>query len=289
MLSGRTCSRSARRAAVVRPLGPLGLGVVCALIGTAAQAQGLARLRRAREAAPRAGNRRSADRQGHHDRRPPRRQTRATLRPRASRKTSSPPDNSAGERQKIVKAGTDERVEAPGEAQRTGAKEMREEVQQAEANLRRWKRKPASFERIQQSTDTNEILRLRAEQEGLTSRSKKPRSSSGTVRKELQDSEMRRARPKPPGWVRPRVRFPRPGRDRRRAGGRGQGLAARHALQDARVPRLQRRRLWRRVRSAPKAPDLAVLVVLTDCDCPRAADSRLQAAREADSQMPAGS
>jgi hypothetical protein len=47
--------------------------------------------------------------------------------------------------------------------------------------------------------------------------------------------------------------------------------------------------LWRRVRSAPKAPDLAVLVVLTDCDCPRAADSRLQAAREADSQMPAGS
>ena len=186
-------------------VGHLGLACACAFAGSLAHAQGLG------EAAAREKQRREQEQK--------KRGTAKVITTDELTKAGSsdgpsgglaqdqqrPQDISAGERQKAIKEGTDEVVDVPGEAQwRQRAKEAKEEVQQAQANVRTLEEKASElFGRIQASTDTNEILRLRAEQENLTKQVEEAKIILGTTRKELRDfeDEARKAGV-PPGWVR---------------------------------------------------------------------------------------
>jgi len=189
----------------VKLLGHLGLACACALAGSLAHAQGLG------EAAAREKQRREQEQK--------KRGTAKVITTDELSKTGTsdgssadlaqnqqrPTDNSAAERQRVIKEGTDEVVEAPGEAQwRQRAKEAKEELRQAEENLRALEEKASQlFGRIQASTDTNELLRLRAEQQDLTKQVEDAKIMLATNRKEQQDlaDEARRAGV-PPGWVR---------------------------------------------------------------------------------------
>jgi hypothetical protein len=116
------------------------------------------------------------------------------------------PERSTTEQSRTIKEGTDEVVdETPKEAEwRQRAKDAKEELQQAEAQLRKLEEKASQlFGQIQASTDTNELLRLRAEQQGLTKQVEEAKAVLASCRKEMGDlaDEARKAGV-PPGWVR---------------------------------------------------------------------------------------
>ncbi len=116
-----------------------------------------------------------------------------------------PQDTSSSETQKTFKEGTDEVVEAPGEAQwRQRAAEAKQELKEFEARVGTLQEKADQlFGQIRASTDTNELLRLRAAQQSLTKEIEEAKIMLDTSRKELRDlgEEARRAGV-PPGWVR---------------------------------------------------------------------------------------
>lgn len=180
------------------------IALVCALAGSLAQAQGLG------EAAAKEKQRRE---QAQKKRGAAKVITTEELTPGSSegspgglaQDAQRPQDTSASERQKATKENTDEVEEAPGEAQwRERAREAKQELKDSEARVHALEEQASQlFGRIQASTDTNELLRLRAEQQELTKQVDEAKIMLETTRKEFRDlaEEARRAGV-PPGWVR---------------------------------------------------------------------------------------
>lgn len=116
-----------------------------------------------------------------------------------------PQDTSSGERSKAVKEGTDEVIEPPGEAQwRQRANDAKRELKEAEAQVKTLEEKASQlFGKIQASTDTNELLRLRAAQQALTKETDEAKAVLEACRRESRElEEEARKAGVPPGWVR---------------------------------------------------------------------------------------